>query len=125
MVAREDRRVAVRPFGPLTFVFYQEPGFDGLVGAHCLELVIGGQGSTREEATEDLQSAIETYVLHHLDTGEPMEVRSAMPDLANLPDRATYHLLVVQIGVGASTTPPEVVFAQPPDRFTPGFVAAR
>ena len=119
MPVKERRLVEdVHPFGPLTFVFYQEEGFENLVGAHCLELDIGGQGATREEATKDLQNAIETYVLHHLDTREPMEVRRAMPDLANLSDRAVYHLLVVQVRV-ESTTRPEIVFAQPPASFTP------
>jgi hypothetical protein len=112
-------------FGPLTFVYYQEEGFDGLIGAHCLELDIGGQGATREEATRDLQSAVKTYVLYHLDNNLEMEDRLAPPELANLLDRSIQNLVILRVVNKRETSPKrQALFVRPPERFTPALTPA-
>ena len=118
MQLNDTHEVEMRTLGPLTFVYYQEEGYDELVGAHCLELDIGGQGVDRNEATQNLQAAIETYVQHHLDTGEKMELRRAPPDLANLPDRVTLHLILVTCHAHPPEPEPrrQVKFVDPPPR---------
>ena len=107
--------------GPLTFVFYEEPGYEEIVGAHCLELDMGGQGANRDEATANLQECIETYVLYHVEEGIPFEARRASPELANLRDRITFALLLlVQAHEVSTPARAEVRFLRPPSSFEPG-----
>lgn len=118
MRLNDTQQLEVQLVGPLTFVYYEEEGFEGIVGAHCLELDIGGQGASREDATRSLQEAIETFVLFHVNEGQPWSVEPAPPSLANLPDRRTYHLLLVRT-LDREEPVRTVRFVEPPERFTP------
>ena len=113
----------VQPLGRLTFVHYPEPACDGWA-AHCVELDIGGQGTDRRTATDDLQASIETYVLHYLENDEAVPIRDAPEELRSIQEREVFMLLWIRLRV-KNTQRREVVFSSlPPERFSADLVPA-
>ena len=111
--------------GPLTFVYVREDEGEGIT-AHCLELDLAGQGGNLDEAREDVQRAVETYILYHLDTARELRARPAPEDLLESgATRETFHLLVLERTRSKKKPKREVVFVPPPPpTFSPAALAS-
>ena len=109
------------PLPAMTFVCYEDrESGPGIHAAHCLELDIGGQGSSPDEALQDLQEALELYILTKLDAGEDIGVRPAPEQLWKLPRQRYFPLLLRLRRRKLRKDRREVVFTRPAPSFDEG-----
>jgi predicted RNase H-like HicB family nuclease len=109
----ETHNLDLHAVGPLTFAYYDEPDCEGVLGAHCLELDVAAQGPTREGARKELQAALETYLLHFLESGDPVPLRSAPDEIQACQDREVFHVYFVRYKLHREHRK-EIHFAPPP-----------
>ena len=106
------------PLPALTFVCYEDrESGPGVHAAHCLELDIGGQGPSPEDAIRDLQEALELYILTKLDAGEEIGPRQAPKELWALPRQRYFPLILRLRRRKLRADRREVVFTRPAPSF--------
>jgi predicted RNase H-like HicB family nuclease len=113
----ERRRIALQL--SLTFAYFDSPDVAGQIIAHCMELDVCSEGASRQEAAQDLRTAIEEYFDYKLESNELDSLLRPAPDgiIPSSAQRETWPIVVALKLFRENAESVDVLFpAQPGER---------
>lgn len=122
--APERRRIALQL--SLSFAYFDSPDVPGQIIAHCSELDICAEGSSRIEAGQELRTGIEEYFEFKMESNELDSLLRPTPEgvIPAGAQRETWQVIIALALLGEKAESIDVLFpAQPGGKSLPGITA--